>query len=201
MKSQLRCCYTASTARLCQLSQAVLLFVCLLACMFISKMLLYFGDVIWFVLAFNVLSRQAEWKFQLEVFICSPCRLREQSSGPVGLHVINLLGTMKTEHLNVSCVFRQALSEGLFICVVRRMRNPWEESICVHGCPSASLDEGRIQIAGMKARWGIGLPFGGSEPKILSRYSFWQRAVVVDNCASPLKVSWRQSRWLVAANK
>ncbi|KAJ7405558.1 hypothetical protein BTVI_68784 [Pitangus sulphuratus] len=44
-------------------------------------------------------------------------RLREQGYGPIGLRVINLLGTMKREHLNVSWLFRQALSEGLLIYV------------------------------------------------------------------------------------
>lgn len=83
--------------------------------------MLYSVVVIRFVLAFRVLLRQAEWKFQLHAFICSPlaCRLREQGYGPIGLHVINLLGTMKREHLNVSWLFRQALSEGLLIYVVR----------------------------------------------------------------------------------
>lgn len=68
-----------------------------------------------------MLLRQAEWKFQLHAFICSPlaCRLREQGYGPIGLHVINLLGTMKREHLNVSWLFRQALSEGLLLYAVR----------------------------------------------------------------------------------
>lgn len=47
------------------------------------------------------------------------CRLREQSYGNIGLRVINLLGTMKREHLNVSWLFRQALSEGLLLYVVR----------------------------------------------------------------------------------
>lgn len=49
----------------------------------------------------------------------------------IGLRVINLLGTMKIEHLNVSCVFRQALSEGLFICVVRRIRGILERGAFV----------------------------------------------------------------------
>lgn len=121
MHTQLRCCYTGSATWHCQLYPATLLFACLLVCLFALKgegnSLLHFVAVIWFVLAFRVLLRQAEWKFQLHAFICSPlaCRLREQGYGPIGLHVINLLGTMRREHLNVSWLFRQALSEGLLI--------------------------------------------------------------------------------------
>lgn len=82
-----------------------------------------------------MLLRQAEWKFQLHAFICSPlaCRLREQGYGPIGLHVINLLGTMKREHLNVSWLFRQALSEGLLIYVERITKKKKKERETIKG--------------------------------------------------------------------
>lgn len=138
MQAQPRCCYTASAAWLHQLNRAVLLFVCLFVYLFWKERgtsLLYSVFVIWFVLAFRVLLRQAEWKFQLHAFICSPlaCRLREQGYGPIGLHVINLLGTMKREHLNVSWLFRQALSEGLLIYVERITKKKKKERETIKG--------------------------------------------------------------------